>query len=252
MMCMVCKKLGLSTDLTAPDLCPICGSLEGLCESRDLPPAAGSVGHDWAGGSVAPWRTRDGSETYATPPALARAALAAAGLRPLVVNASAARAAVVIDLGCGDAQILREAAAHFGARGIGFDIDELVLAEARARVQADGLEDLISLSVVDIMKAPLASKVVAARQQFDVGSHCVVVVTCFLLPAALKRLGPRLGDLVVNHGAILVTFTWDMEGIWEGPPPDVKGPDNRFTVYRALLPSAPSSPISATGSGAVD
>ena len=94
--------------------CPRCGSLEGVDAAAFAPTRV--FGFDWASGSVAPWRDA-GGRAYATPKALAADALADAGLRR-------DGRGYVVDLGCGDAAILREAATRFGCRGLGVDVDD--------------------------------------------------------------------------------------------------------------------------------
>lgn len=261
----MCKQRGLATTLLASDLCSICGSLEGLCAARDLPAPSGSVGHDWASGSVAPWRTRDGAATYATPPAVAHAAFLAVGLQPLGRGASSAadvgvdliqgsagstsssasttRATlVVIDLGCGDGSILRAAALGFGAFGVGLDLDDGALAEARVAVTAAGLEDRIQLRQADFTKLDLLAEVRRAAVRPGSSSNdadvdaatAAFVVTAFLLPDALQRLQPQLEAAVAQGGATLVTFKWDLALRWRGPRPGERDPEGRFTVYRPL------------------
>lgn len=262
----MCKHRGLTTTLLASDLCSICGSLEGLCAARDLPAPSGSVGHDWVSGSVAPWRTRDGAATYATPPAVAHAAFLAVGLQRLGRSASFAAeegadfiqgsagdmsssacttraTVVVIDLGCGDASILRAAAFGFGAFGVGLDLDAGVLAEARAAVAAAGLEDRIWLRQADFTKLDLLMEVRRAAvwsgssngNNADIDpAPAAVVVTAFLLPDALQRLQPQLEAAVVQGGATLVTFKWDLAQRWRGPQPGERDCEGRFTVYRPL------------------
>ena len=115
--------MGKTTVLTEIDLCPNCGSLEGLIESRDLPDHGVVRSFDWASGSVAPWRTRDGAETYSTSPDVALDALKVAGISEGL--------GCVIDLGCGDAQILRAAASTFKIRCVGLELDSSVISEAQ-------------------------------------------------------------------------------------------------------------------------
>jgi SAM-dependent methyltransferase len=254
--CPVCRRLGKATALVSADNCPSCGSLEGLDLARDLPEPSGSVGHDWKGGSVAPWRTRDGAETYATPRDVAAAALTAAGLRPFVGGDQALapegkrQLAVVIDLGCGDGQIVRTAAALFGSRGLGLDIDDGALAEARERGCAEGLEHLVAVRAEDFTKVDLAAEVRAVRLAAlsegpssldhnadasagaDAIDRVTVVVAAFLLPDALERLRPRLEEAVGAAGAVVVTFRWDMGARWSGPRAGEKDAAHGFTVYR--------------------
>ena len=78
--CPVCATLKRHSVLMPENVCPKCGSLEGLEMDRDLPPKSGLVGHDWQAGSVSPWRTRAGDAVYSTPHSVAYAALAAAAL----------------------------------------------------------------------------------------------------------------------------------------------------------------------------
>ena len=104
--CPICK-----TRL-ADQCCETCGSLEGVDE--DSFAASRVFGYDWAAGSVAPWRDAQG-RAYATPAELAEVALAAAGLE---------RGGYAIDLGCGDAAILRAAATRFDFLGFAVDRTE--------------------------------------------------------------------------------------------------------------------------------
>jgi len=252
-ICPVCTSLHKTTLLLAADLCPVCGSLEGLDTKRDLPEKSGLVGHEWAKGSVAPWRTRDGSAAYRTRQEDARAALLTAGLQPLpgiteeeettgeaaVDFTTARRAWVVIDLGCGDAQILRVAALSFGARGVGVELDKGALVEAREKMKTAGLVegDLITFQTADLMKLDLCSEVQSARQlQQDHTEEGVmdvnVVITAFLLPDTLQRLRPRLEECVARGGATVVTFKWDMGGRWQGPQLGEKNREHNFTIYR--------------------
>ena len=110
--CPICK-----TSL-ADQCCETCGSLEGV--DGDSFAASRVFGYDWAAGSVAPWRDAQG-RAYATPSELAEVALVAAGLE---------RGGYAIDLGCGDAAILRAAATRYGCCGLGLDIDDGALADA--------------------------------------------------------------------------------------------------------------------------
>jgi len=205
--CPLCKRLGKASVLISAEICPVCGSLEGFDAERDLPAPSGSVGHDWQGGSVAPWRTRDGKEAYATPTDVCVAALEAAGLAPLAAplgtplggageaspaadsdlacQAPRAPQAVVIDLGCGDGQIVRAAASHFGAFGIGLDLDDGALGEARLRVAAEGLAGRVVLRRADFTKLDLRAEVRAARR---------AVAASTAAAARLRQEGGDLGD----------------------------------------------------------
>ena len=160
--CPICK-----TSL-ADQCCETCGSLEGV--DQDSFAASRVFGYDWAAGSVAPWRDAQG-RAYATPAELAEVALAAAGLE---------RGGYIIDLGCGDAAILRAAATRFGCRGLGLDIDDGALADAARAIEADGVGELVSVRRGDLNEFDLAGEIDQA--------NAPVVVTCYLLPATLREL----------------------------------------------------------------
>ena len=201
--CPICK-----TRL-ADQCCETCGSLEGV--DQDSFAASRVFGYDWAAGSVAPWRDAQG-RAYATPAELAEVALAAAGLE---------RGGYAIDLGCGDAAILRAAATRFGCRGLGLDIDDGALADAARAIEADGVGELVSVRRGDLCEFDLAGEIEHA--------DAPVVVTCYLLPATLRELRPKLED-ACRRGAAVVLFRWDCGLAWQGPVG--RHDDRGFTVYK--------------------
>ena len=203
--CPICK-----TRL-ADQCCETCGSLEGVDE--DSFAASRVFGYDWAAGSVAPWRDASG-RAYATPAELAESALAASGLE---------RGGYIIDLGCGDAAILRAAATRYGCRGLGLDIDDGALADAARAIEVDGVGDLVSVRRCDLNDFDLASEIDQA--------NAPVVVTCYLLPATLRELRPKLED-ACRRGAAVVLFRWDCGLAWQGPVG--RHDDRGFTVYRPV------------------
>ena len=170
-------------------------------------------GYDWAAGSVAPWRDARG-RAYATPGELAEDALAAAGL-------SERCGGYCIDLGCGDAAILRAAATRYGCRGLGLDIDDGALADAARAIEADGVGELVSVRRGDLNGFDLAGEIDQA--------NAPVVVTCYLLPATLRELRPKLED-ACRRGAAVVLFRWDCGLVWRGPAGCRD--DRGFTVYK--------------------
>ena len=197
---------------TAPvenESCETCGSLEGVDANGFA--ASRVFGYDWAAGSVAPWRDASG-QAYATPAELAEVALAAAGIE---------RGGYIIDLGCGDAAILRAAATRYGCRGLGLDIDDGALADAARAIEADGVADLVSVRRGDLNGFDLAGEVEAHAGP--------VVVTCYLLPATLRELRPQLEDAVHRRAAVIL-FRWDCGLAWQGPVG--RHDDRGFTVYK--------------------
>ena len=57
-------------------------------------------------------------------------------------------------LGCGDANILRTAATFFGIKGIGLEIEDVVLTEANVQIKADNLQHLVSVRIPRISSSP--------------------------------------------------------------------------------------------------
>lgn len=116
------------------------------------------------------------------------------GTRPAVVAQMLEMAQVrpgdyVIDLGTGDGRILIAAAREHGARGLGIDIDPVMVAKARANAERAGVADRVRFETADLFKTDLSK---------------ADVVTMFLLPEVNLRLRPRLlelepGTRVVSH-----------------------------------------------------
>lgn len=104
----------------------------------------------------------------------------------------------VLDLGTGDGRILIAAAREHGARGLGVDIDPVMIRRAQSRARRAGVADRVEFKVADLFETPLA--------QAD-------VVTMYLLPEVNLRLRPRL-LAELKPGARVVSHAWDM-GDWE-------------------------------------
>lgn len=98
---------------------------------------------------------------------------------------------VVYDLGCGDGRIVIAAAKNYGAKGIGIDLEPELVAEAKARVSAAGVDHLVRIEQGDLFKSDVSQ---------------ASVVTLFLLPEVMRKLRPqlwqqlRVGTRVVSHG----------------------------------------------------
>lgn len=104
---------------------------------------------------------------------------------------------IVYDLGSGDGRIPIEAAKRFGARGVGIELSEVRIAEARANALAAGVDHLVRFRRQDLFTA-------------DIGEATVVML--YLLPELNERLKPRLRTL--PPGTRIVSYTWDM-GPWK-------------------------------------
>ena len=105
---------------------------------------------------------------------------------------------VVYDLGCGDGRIVITAARHFGARGVGVDIDPLRIAESRENARQAGVTDRIRLLTEDLFLTDLGD---------------ATVVTLFLSQEVNLAVRPKLqrelkpGTRVVSH--------WHHMGDWK-------------------------------------
>lgn len=105
---------------------------------------------------------------------------------------------VVYDLGCGDGRIVIAAAKHFGARGVGIDINPVRIGEAKENARKAGVEKLVRFEENDLFQADI---------------HEATVVTLFLLSHINLKLRPKLlQDL--KPGTRIVSNTFDM-GYWK-------------------------------------
>ncbi|MFW6094146.1 MAG: SAM-dependent methyltransferase [Pseudomonadota bacterium] len=96
----------------------------------------------------------------------------------------------VIDLGSGDGRIVLTAAERFGARGLGVEIRESLVARSRRAAWEQGVSDRVRFVQQDL---------------FETDISAATVVTVYLLPDAVGRLRRKLltelepGTRVVSH-----------------------------------------------------
>lgn len=117
---------------------------------------------------------------------------------------------VVYDLGSGDGRIPITAAQKYGARGIGFDINPVRIAEANANLKAAGVGDKVRFVEADLFQQDLSE---------------ATVVTLYLLPSLNLKLRPTLWKL--KPGTRIVSHSFDM-GDWK--PEATETIDGR-TIY---------------------
>ena len=122
----------------------------------------------------------------------------------------------VIDLGTGDGRILIAAARDRGARGLGVDIDPVMIRRAQANARRAGVADRVTFEVRDLFETPLGE---------------ADVVTMYLLPQVNLRLRPRL-LAELKPGSRVVSHAWDM-GDWK---PDDTQRAGGAVVYRWSIP----------------
>ncbi|HUP39584.1 MAG TPA: nucleotidyltransferase family protein [Vicinamibacterales bacterium] len=104
----------------------------------------------------------------------------------------------VYDLGCGEGRIVIYAATHFGARGVGLDVDEALVDEARQQARLQRVGDRVSFERLDAFDADLRS---------------ATLVTLTLAPQWNDRIAPKL-RAELPPGARIVAVNTDIAG-WE-------------------------------------
>jgi precorrin-6B methylase 2 len=101
----------------------------------------------------------------------------------------------VIDLGSGDGRIVIAAAQRFGARGLGVDLDEKLVALSRENARRAGVAERTEFRVQDALRTDLSR---------------ASVVTIYLLPQLINELQPRVLD-DMQPGARVVTHAFYMQ-----------------------------------------
>ncbi|MBI4206418.1 MAG: class I SAM-dependent methyltransferase [Betaproteobacteria bacterium] len=103
----------------------------------------------------------------------------------------------VIDLGSGDGRIVITAAKKFGARGLGVDLDTVLLKRARDAAKREGVADRAQFIEQNLFETDLSR---------------ATVITTYLLPDMNEKLRPRI--LALKPGTRLVAHDYDM-GEWQ-------------------------------------
>lgn len=103
---------------------------------------------------------------------------------------------LVYDLGSGDGRVVIAAAAHYGSRGVGFEIDPDLVARSRRLAEERGVGELVRFEHQDAFAVDLSP---------------ASVVTLYLLPSANARLLPQLAKLA--PGTRIVSHDFAMEGV---------------------------------------
>jgi cyclopropane fatty-acyl-phospholipid synthase-like methyltransferase len=97
---------------------------------------------------------------------------------------------VVYDLGSGDGAILFRAAEKYGARGVGIEIDQKLVAASTERARKRGMTDKVTFVQGDMFKADISDATVVAL-------YLSASVNRRLAPKLMKELKP--GTRVVSH-----------------------------------------------------
>lgn len=156
-------------------------------------------------GKVAPY--------YPTPMEVVTTMLDAAELEP---------GDTLIDLGSGDGRIVLVAARDFGARAIGYELDDALVKSSRRRIGEMELSDKAEIRQQDLFTADFSN---------------ADVITVYLLPRAMRRLEPILeeslkkGAIVVSHDFTFPTWEPDEE-IPANMESELDGLTHSVYVYR--------------------
>ena len=102
---------------------------------------------------------------------------------------------VVYDLGCGDGRMVVLAAAKYGCRGIGYDIDPQRIAEALENVKKNRVGQLVKIVQADLFTIDLSK---------------ADVLSLYLLPDINEKLLPQFEKL--KPGSRLVFHDYGLEG----------------------------------------
>lgn len=134
----------------------------------------------------------------------------------------------VFDLGSGDGRIPITAAARYGARGFGVDINPKLVAEARANAKAAGVADRVEFRRQDLFKTSVRE---------------ATVVGLYLFVWANEKLRPRLiGEL--RPGSRIVAHDFPIGDDWK---PDIEEDVENRTVYLWYVPAQVAGRWEITG-----
>ncbi len=103
---------------------------------------------------------------------------------------------VLYDLGCGDGRIVVTAAARYGCRAVGYDIDPQRIKESLLNVKENNVGHLVKIEQKDIFTLDLSE---------------ASVITLYLLPRLNVRLIPQLEKL--RPGSRIVSHDFRMKGV---------------------------------------
>jgi cyclopropane fatty-acyl-phospholipid synthase-like methyltransferase len=103
---------------------------------------------------------------------------------------------VVYDLGSGDGRVVIRAAKKHGARGVGIEMDQTLLAIARKSAEAEGVSHLVEFRAEDALKTDLSP---------------ATVVTLYMLPWFNEAMKPNFRKYL-KPGSRIVAHDFGIEG----------------------------------------
>ncbi|MGH9340964.1 MAG: SAM-dependent methyltransferase [Acidobacteriota bacterium] len=127
---------------------------------------------------------------------------------------------VVYDLGSGDGRIVITAAQQYGARGVGYELNEELIQEARENARQAGVSERVQFVREDLFEADLSE---------------ATVVTLYLLSAVNLKLRPKLLR-ELRPGTRIVSHEYGM-GDWE--PLETRGVETATSEHKVLYWTVP-------------
>lgn len=124
---------------------------------------------------------------------------------------------IVYDLGSGDGRIVITAAKKYGARGVGVEMDRVLVKKARENAAAAGVAGRVRFVTADLFATDLRP---------------ATVVTLYLLQSINERLRPKLVR-ELKPGARVVSHVFNMGPEW---PPDQTITVDRSRVFLWSIP----------------
>jgi len=123
----------------------------------------------------------------------------------------------VMDLGCGDGRMLVTAAAKFGARGRGVDLNPVRISEANENARKANVTDKVTFEVKNLFQTSIAE---------------ATVLTMYLLPSVNLQLRPRI-LAEMRPGSRIVSHAFHMAD-WE---PDLQDEVRGRNIYHWVVPA---------------
>jgi len=121
----------------------------------------------------------------------------------------------LVDLGCGQGAINITAAARFGARGLGVDIEPSLVEEAGRAAEAAGVEDRLEWRVEDVLETDLSQ---------------ATAITSFLVPRQLRQVQPKL-LVFLARGGRLACYHYRLTGIQPRSTLGLGGQEGQIFIY---------------------
>lgn len=117
-------------------------------------------------------------------------------IRKILKSAYLKKNQIFFDLGCGDGRVVREAVKHYQVKGIGYDINLILILWARL------LSVIQNLSSIEFKQADIVTN------KFPDAD----VIYIFLMPLLIKKISQKLylqlknGALIISHGFKIKSF----------------------------------------------